>query len=234
NLQRETIYKQRKQVLDGEDVHDYVAKIVSDHISTLIGGVIGEDAKADEADMIQLRAMLSPVYVPLSFFENSELLGLDEVDLTEAVLDEVMNKYASREAEFSEEIMRELERIVLLRSVDDKWMDHIDAMQELRQGIQLRAYGQNDPVIAYKKEGFEMFESMIESIREETARSIMTVRLRTTEEQRATPGQTFRSHGDSQEYKKKPVVRKSTKIGRNDPCPCGSGKKYKKCCGFSQ
>ena len=141
--------------------------------------------------------------------------------------------YARREAEFGSETMREVERVVMLRVVDEYWMDNIDAMDDLKQGIRLRAYGQTDPVVAYKREGFAMFDGMINAIREETVRRLYLVRLRTNEEVRRTQVAKITGTGGSDKTVKKQPVKK-VKIGANDPCPCGSGKKYKQCCGKAQ
>ncbi len=232
NLQRETIYKERRMVLDGEDVHDYVTKMLHDTVTRYVSSVVGDGATVDQASLLRLSALLSPVYVPAEHF-GTELIGLSQEEVLDSVLQVVDARYAEREQTFGSDIMRELERIVLLRSVDAKWMDHIDAMDEFRRGIGLRAYAQVDPILAYKKEGFEMFEAMVQSICEDTARNLMTFRLRNqaAPERQAVAKPVVASAGD-QTVAKKPVVHKSTKVGRNDPCPCGSGKKYKKCCGF--
>ncbi len=232
NLQRETIYKERRMVLDGEDVHDYVTKMLHDTVTRYVSSVVGDGATVDQASLLRLSALLSPVYVPAEHF-GTELIGLSQEEVLDSVLQAVDARYAEREQTFGSDIMRELERIVLLRSVDAKWMDHIDAMDEFRRGIGLRAYAQVDPILAYKKEGFEMFEAMVQSICEDTARNLMTFRLRNqaAPERQAVAKPVVASAGD-QTIAKKPVVHKTGKVGRNDPCPCGSGKKYKKCCGF--
>ncbi len=236
NVQRETIYKERRMVLDGEDVHDYVTKMLHDTVTRYVCSVVGEGETVDAASVVRLTALLAPIFVPPdSFKENSSyLLGMTQEQAVESVLQAVDQKYAAREAEFGSNVMRELERIVLLRSVDEKWMDHIDAMDEFRRGIGLRAYGQTDPILAYKKEGYDMFEAMVQSICEDTARNLMTFRFRNkTPERQAVAKPVTATAGDGT-VKKKPVVTKAAKVGRNDPCPCGSGKKYKKCCGFTQ
>ena len=236
NVQRETIYKERRMVLDGEDVHDYVTKMLHDTVSRYVCSVVGEGETVDAASVVRLTALLAPVFVPPDYFkENSSyLLGMTQEQSVDSVLQAVDQKYAAREAEFGSSVMRELERIVLLRSVDEKWMDHIDAMDEFRRGIGLRAYGQTDPILAYKKEGYDMFEAMVQSICEDTARNLMTFRFRNkTPERQAVAKPVTATAGDGT-VKKKPVVTKAAKVGRNDPCPCGSDKKYKKCCGFTQ
>ena len=223
-------------VLDGEDVHDYVTKMLHDTVTRYVCSVVGEGETVDAASVVRLTALLAPIFVPPDYFkENSSyLLGMTQEQAVESVLQAVDQKYAAREAEFGSSVMRELERIVLLRSVDEKWMDHIDAMDEFRRGIGLRAYGQTDPILAYKKEGYDMFEAMVQSICEDTARNLMTFRFRNkTPERQAVAKPVTATAGDGT-VKKKPVVTKAAKVGRNDPCPCGSGKKYKKCCGFTQ
>ena len=168
-------------------------------------------------------------------FEGQDLGMVEKSDITKDLVDKATKIYEEREEKFGSEIMRELERVVLLRNVDSKWMDHIDAMEELRQGISLRSYGQRDPVVEYRIEGFDMFDEMIASIREDTIKMMLTVQIRTEEEpqreQVAKP--TVESRGDGNRSIKKMPVRKQ-KIGDNEPCPCGSGKKYKKCCGMKE
>ena len=234
NLQRETIYKERRMVLDGEDVHDYVTKMLHDTVTRYVDSVVPEEGTVDNGHIVRLKAMLEPVFVGNDFFggdNGSYLIGMDRTQAEEAVLAKVDERYAARETEITPPLMRELERIVLLHAVDSKWMDHIDAMDEFRKGIGLRAYGQVDPIVAYKKEGFDMFEAMVESICEDTARNLMLVRLRTSEPPKQEPRPMVTHAGDGS-LGKKPVTVKN-KIGRNDPCPCGSGKKYKKCCGMN-
>ena len=151
-------------------------------------------------------------------------------DLIEELETKALAVYDAKETALGDELMRELERVMMLRTVDEYWMDHIDAMQELKKGIVLRAYAQTNPVDAYKKEGFEMFEGMIQAIQEETIRRILTARVQTNEVKRERVAKVTGTSGGSDEALKKTPVRKSVKIGPNDPCPCGSGKKYKKCC----
>ena len=155
-------------------------------------------------------------------------------DLTDDTIKIAEEVYAKREAEFTSPIMRELERVVLLRNVDENWMEHIDAMSELRRGIGLRAYAQQDPIIAYKSEGFDMFEEMVSAIRENTVRMVYTMRLRGADApKREAVAKITGEHGGDESLKPAPR-RVANKVGRNDPCPCGSGKKYKKCCGANQ
>ncbi|MBR5519684.1 MAG: SEC-C domain-containing protein, partial [Clostridia bacterium] len=236
NLQRETIYKERRMVLDGEDVHDYVTKMLHDTVTTIVTGAIANGTDVSETDVKVLEAQLSPIYVaPEYFAENGTyLIGMSPDQALDAILDKVDEKYAARETEFGSNVMRELERIVLLKSVDRMWMDHIDAMDEFRKGVGLRAYGQVDPILAYKKEGYEMFEAMVQAICEETAKNLMTFKLRSREPERQAVAKPIAAMAGDGTLKKKPAVNKNAKVGRNDLCPCGSGKKYKKCCGFTE
>ena len=208
-------------------------KMLHDTVTRYVCSVVGENETVEHASLLRLSSLLVPIFVPADLV-GDYLIGMTQEQVLDAVMQAVDQKYAAREAEFGANIMRELERIVLLRSVDEKWMDHIDAMDEFRRGIGLRAYGQTDPILAYKKEGYEMFEAMVQSICEDTARNLMTFRLRSQNppERQAVAKPVVSSAGDGT-VAKKPVVKKGAKIGRNDPCPCGSGKKYKKCCGLN-
>ena len=167
--------------------------------------------------------------------DNFDLNKVDAQDLVEIIKESADEQYAQREAELGEETMREIERVILLRSVDTHWMEHIDAMDDLREAIGLRAYGQHNPVVEYRNEGYDMFNAMNESIKEVVAKQILNVRLRKNEEAKRerVAQETGASGADDGSVKKEPI-RKKEKIGRNDPCPCGSGKKYKKCCGADQ
>lgn len=237
NRQREIIYGQRQRVLDGEDLHESIVNMVKGNIEKSFELYIGSDPIPDNWNLSGLR----DYYLGWLTNENDykytrdDLQDLNKDDLKEELIDRAMELYEKREQELGVEIIRELERVILLRVVDQKWMDHIDAMEELRQGIYLRAYGQKDPVVEYRIEGFDMFDEMINSIQEDTARLVLTVQVRREEEpkreQVAQP--TVASHGDDSEAKKQPV-KKDKKPGRNDPCPCGSGKKYKKCHGMNE
>ena len=241
NTQREVIYKQRRQVLDGEDVHGAVENMLSSAVAG-IAGHAGEQGHISAEDFQNATAHLAgSVFTPnqLSKFRD-EAGGASPEKLTEDMLATAQENYAKREQaidqamagrmEEGKSAMRELERVILLRVVDEYWMDHIDAMTELRQGIGLRAYGQSDPVVEYKREGFDMFEQMISAIQEETVRRLFTVRVKTNEEIRRerVAKITGQSAGSDGSVKKQPV-KKVIKIGRNDPCPCGSGLKWKKC-----
>ena len=243
NTQREVIYKQRRQVLDGEDVHGAIENMLSTMITSTITGHAGEQGKLDEEAFKLATAHLSgSVLTPgqlLDFQKKAPSMGAEE--LAQEMLAAAQDNYAKREEEINTQMaplmggsdkvpMRELERVILLRVVDEYWMDQIDAMTELRQGIGLRAYGQSDPVVEYKREGYDMFEQMISAIQEETLRRLFTVRLKTNEEiKRERVAKITGESGASDGTVKRQPVKKTVKIGRNDPCPCGSGLKWKKC-----
>ena len=232
NVQREVIYKQRRQVLDGENMGQFIRNMIHRWIDTSIHGHLGEN-KHLSAESYQLatepfRGLFFP---PDQFQYTDEDLAKQSPDALVEELDQAaLAVYDAKEAALGDELMRELERVMMLRVVDEYWMDHIDAMEELKKGIQLRAYAQTNPVDAYKKEGFEMFEAMIQAIQEETIRRIILAQVQTNEVRRERVAKVTGESGGSEEPQKKAPVRKSIKIGPNDPCPCGSGKKYKKCC----
>ncbi len=231
NVQRELIYKQRKQVLDGEDLEQSIQNMLHTMIENAIVGHYGEQKhmKADsfQTAIANFRNMfLAPDDLKLS---DEELAQYDAEGLVKLVQEKAVAVYQQKEQEITPPLMRELERVIMLRVVDEYWMDHIDAMDELRQGIGLRAYGQADPVVAYKQEGYEMFEAMVSAIQEETLRRLFSVRLRKNEavKRERVAKITSESGADDGTLQKRPV--KVIKIGRNDPCPCGSGLKWKKC-----
>ena len=231
NKQREIIYGQRKQVLDGMDVKGIIMGMMNGAISNLVQNAF---VGTEHLDMVSCRELLRSVegvYFPKYTvkIEESELPSLTAEDFTERFTEAAEAFYQKKEEEITPPIMRELERVVLLRVVDEYWMEHIDAMQDLRQGIRLRAYAQTNPVDAYKKESLEMFEEMIDAMKEETVRRLYSVRLRQNEEvkrERVASGMTENVGGDGT-VKKRPT--KVVKVGRNDLCPCGSGLKWKKC-----
>ena len=232
NKQREIIYGQRKQVLDGMDVKGIIMNMMNTAISHQVENAFMGQEHLDMASCRELLRNVEGLYFPKYAvrFDENQLAAMEAADFTEAFTAAAADYYEKKEAEITSPIMRELERVVLLRVVDEYWMDHIDAMSDLRQGIRLRAYAQTDPIIAYKKESLDMFEEMIAAIQEETVRRLYSVRLQKNEEvkrERVAKGMTESVGGDGT-VKKQP--RKVAKIGRNDPCPCGSGKKYKKCC----
>ena len=233
NKQREIIYGQRKQVLDGRNLKDTIFGMIRSGISNQVTLHSGEHGKLDEDGVREILGSLEGMYFPRGMVAETpaELAAMGEDELTEPFFNAAVTTYERKEEAVTSPIMRELERVVLLRVVDEYWMDHIDAMQELRQGIRLRAYAQVNPIDAYKKESLEMFEEMISAIQDETVRRIFSARIKSEAEvkrERVAEGIVATTAGDGS-VKKQP--RKVQKIGRNDPCPCGSGKKYKQCCG---
>ena len=233
NKQREIIYDQRKQVLEGMDVKGIIMNMMSTAIGHQVSSAFGGESHMDEAGMRELLRQVEGLYFPRYTvrFEPERIPQLTVEEVIDAFTAAAADFYEKKEQEFTSPVMREVERVVLLRVVDEYWMDHIDAMTDLRQGIGLRAYAQTDPIIAYKKESLEMFEEMISAIQEETVRRLYSVRLRKNEEvkRERVAKTTSESVGGDGTVKKQP--RKVKKIGRNEPCPCGSGKKYKNCCG---
>ena len=231
NKQREIIYGQRTQVLEGMDVKSIIMGMVSSAIGDLVGSAFLGEAHIDFEQSRELLRSVEGLYFPKYAvkLEESQVSSMTAEDFTDLFVQAATDYYEQKEAEFTSPIMREVERVILLRVVDEYWMDHIDAMEELKQGIRLRAYAQTDPVIAYKKESLEMFDEMISAIRTETVRRLYSVRLKTNEEikrQRVASGMTENVGGDGT-VKKQP--KKVVKIGVNSPCPCGSGLKWKKC-----
>ena len=233
NKQREIIYSQRKQVLDGLDVKNIIMNMMNTSISHLVAEHFAGEAHIDAVRCRELLRNVEGLYFPKFTvrFTDEELKEKTAEDITDAFTAAAAAYYEQKEQEFTSPVMREVERVVLLRVVDEYWMDHIDAMADLRQGIRLRAYAQTDPVIAYKKESLDMFEEMISAIQSETVRRLYSVRLKKDEEikRERVAKATGESVGGDGTVKKQP--RRVQKIGRNDPCPCGSGKKYKNCCG---
>ena len=232
NVQRNIIYKQRRQVLDGENMAQFIRSLIHRWVEESVRGHLGESKHLDAESWQQATAPFRGLFfAPTEFqFSDEELAKKKVDDLIEELETKALAVYDAKETALGDELMRELERVMMLRTVDEYWMDHIDAMQELKKGIVLRAYAQTNPVDAYKKEGFEMFEGMIQAIQEETIRRILTARVQTNEVKRERVAKVTGTSGGSDEALKKTPVRKSVKIGPNDPCPCGSGKKYKKCC----
>ncbi|TCO67622.1 preprotein translocase subunit SecA [Caldanaerobacter subterraneus] len=233
NKQREIIYAQRRKVLEGENLKDSILEMVRSIIERYVEIYTAGSKYPEEWDIKGLLDHLYDMFLEKdSVVIDVDLDRLDKEVLTDIIYEEAVRQYERKEAEIGPEQMREIERIVLLRVVDTKWMDHIDEMDQLRQGIGLRAYGQVDPLIEYKKIAFDMFEDLIHSIQEDTVKFLYRIQVnkdnKLKREQVAKPVSTnINGEGDN---KKQPVV-KEKKVGRNDPCPCGSGKKYKKCCG---
>lgn len=230
NKQREVIYEERRKVLEGENLKDHILTMVSDTIDDAIDIYTADGKYPEEWDFIGLENYLVDICIPEDTLKFDNVEDFTKESLKDYIYDEAKKLYEAKENEVSEEKMREIERVMLLKVVDKKWMDHIDAMDQLKQGIGLRAMGQQDPVRAYQVEGFDMFEEMIKNIREDTIRYLFNFEVEEKVERKRVANITGASHGSSEPKKQKTVV-KGKKIGRNEPCPCGSGKKYKKCCG---
>jgi preprotein translocase subunit SecA len=234
NVQRTTIYDQRRRVLDGEDLQTSIQNMLRTFVETTVRSELGQGGYiADRAQLDRILSKFEGLYFAHGAYTatDDELNELDSETLIEKLMELSLATYARKEAEYGAPIMRELERVIMLRVVDEYWMDNIDAMSDLRQGIVLRAYGQADPVVEYKREGYEMFEAMIAAIQEETVRRLFAVRIQSPEEvkREKVAKVTSEGGGGDKTVKRQPTVKK-IKIGRNDPCPCGSGKKYKNCC----
>ena len=233
NTQREVIYAQRQKVLSGEDLRDNMLSMLHTVVETTVAPILSEGAgKLTSEGLAQIAAQMEGIYFAKGTLKarESQLLSLFGTEAIETIYDIAMHTYEAKEAGITPAVMRELERVVMLRVVDEYWMDNIDAMDDLKQGIGLRAYGQHDPVIAYKEEGYQLFEAMITAIREETVRRMFLVQLRTNQEvKREKVAQETGTSAPDKTVKKQPV-RAAQKVGPNDPCPCGSGLKYKKCC----
>ena len=238
NKQREIIYAQRSKVLDGEDIHESILDMIRENITETVNTYLPDTEVHDNWNIDGLRDRFMGFLTTeddLRYKDLNELALVEKKDIIDELVNKALDIYAEKDKLFGEEMMREVERVILLKNVDRYWMDHIDNMDELKKGIYLRSYGQRDPVVEYRMEGFEMFDAMVAAIREDTVRMLLTIQIRTQEEpkreQVAKP--TVAVHGDSdRSIRKEPVHVK--KIGRNDPCPCGSGKKYKKCCGANE
>jgi len=234
NRQREIIYSQRDKVLDGEDISGIIKNMIKETIDSTVDRYLVDKEVHDNWNLEGLRDyFLGWLTTQEDLRYTTEQLGeVTDQQIKDMLVDRAEKIYAAREAQFTPPITREIERVVLLRNVDMKWMQHIDDMEELKRGMHLRGYAQKDPVVEYRIEGFDMFDAMIESIREDTVKMMFTIRLRTNEEpkreQVAKPAQESRGESDGTLENRPRTVKK---VGRNDPCPCGSGKKYKKCCG---
>ena len=235
NVQREVIYAQRQKVLDGEDLRESIRGMLQNVVGTTVTTALAETGGVVTEDSLRLLSSLfEGIYCAKGTLEGrrSELLGLD-CAAAAGILEQIAeNTYQAKENAYGCKLMRELERVVMLRVVDEYWMDNIDAMDDLKQGIGLRAYGQHDPVIAYKEEGYQMFQAMIQAIREETVRRLFLVQVRPQQEIRRekVAKETGTAAATQSTVKKTPIRTAAKKVGPNDPCPCGSGKKYKKCC----
>lgn len=229
NDQREVIYADRRRVLDGESMRDVILKMITDIIENTVDSCISEDHSADQWDMDSLNAQLLQVF-PMEPVTVPEGEKFNKAKLKHLLKEKAVKLYEAKEAEFPEvEQLREIERVILLKSIDRKWMDHIDDMDQLRQGVGLAAYGQKDPLIEYKMAGYEMFEAMTNSIQEETVKMLFHIRV----EQKVEREQVAKVTGTNKDDTavREPKRRDVKKVYPNDPCPCGSGKKYKQCCG---
>ncbi|MCM1174391.1 MAG: preprotein translocase subunit SecA [Blautia sp.] len=229
NEQREIIYEERRRVLNGESMRDAIYKMITDIVENSIDICIGDDSDFEEWDFNELNTLLLPT-IPLQPVTAERVLKPRKNSLKQQLKEEAVKLYESKEAEFPEpEAIREIERVILLKAIDRKWMDHIDDMDQLRQGVGLQAYGQRDPLVEYKLNGYEMFDEMTQNIKEETVRALFHVRI----EQKVEREQVARVMGTNKDDSapRGPVKRMEAKVYPNDPCPCGSGKKYKQCCG---
>ena len=231
NTQREIIYKQRAQVLDGEDLHDSILKMMEELVTTIAGQYIAEEENQDDWNLIGLKDYFYGWLLEDGdlVFTEEELATKTKTDIVNFLVDKIKSIYAAKEEKYGESIIRELERVVMLKVVDTKWMAHIDDMAELKRGITLRSYGQKNPVVEYRYEGFDMFDAMVENIREDTVRMLLTIQIQQDQApQREQVAKPDAPNAGSVE------ARQSMKVGPNDPCPCGSGKKYKKCCAMNE
>ena len=231
NEQREVIYKERRKVLDGENMRDTIYKMITDVVEKCVSSIIGDEGSPEEWDIAELNNVIRPI-IPIKkiVLSDEELKHGSKDELIQRLKEEAVKVYEAKEAEFPEaDQIREVERIILLKVIDRKWMDHIDDMDQLRQGIGLQAYGQRDPVVEYKFAGFEMFDSMIDAITEETVKALTHIQI----EQKVEREQVAKVTGTNKDetVAAKPKKREGRKVQPNDPCPCGSGKKYKMCCG---
>ena len=231
NEQREVIYKERRKVLDGENMRDTIYKMITDVVEKCVLSIIGDESSPEEWDIAELNNVLRPI-VPIQkiVLTEEEEKHATKPELIQRLKEEAVKVYEAKEAEFPDaDQIREVERIILLKVIDRKWMDHIDDMDQLRQGIGLQAYGQRDPVVEYKFAGFDMFDAMIDAITEETVKALTHIQI----EQKVEREQVAKVTGTNKDetVAAKPKTREGKKIQPNDPCPCGSGKKYKMCCG---
>ena len=235
NIQREVIYAQRQKVLDGENLRDNIMTMLRGVVDSTVSSALADaGGKVTQENLDVLAAQMEGIFFAKGTLaaRSGELLDKSVQETADTLYELAQNTYGAKEAAYGESLMRELERVIMLRVVDEYWMDNIDAMDDLKQGIGLRAYGQHDPVIAYKEEGYEMFQAMIQAIREETVRRLMLVQVRPQQEvkRQKVAKETGTAAASQPTVKKAPIRTAAKKVGPNDPCPCGSGKKYKKCC----
>lgn len=231
NTQREIIYGQRSKVLEGEDIHEYILKMISDYVNNAVDTYLVSDDIPEDWNLVGLRDYLRGLLTNDNDFNytSKQLDGVSKDDIKKLLLNRANELYARKEEELTPEVLREAERVVLLKVVDTKWMAHIDDMDELKRGISLRSYGQKNPVVEYRIEGFDMFDAMVEAICEDTIRMLFTLKIRKNEEpkrEQVLKADTSAKSSDGSVS----ATRSVKKVGDNDPCPCGSGKKYKKCC----
>ena len=229
NEQREIIYAERLRVLNGESMRDVIYKMITDIVENAVDSSISDDRSSDDWDLAELNQLLLPI-IPLRPVIHPDIKGMKKNELKHSLKEEAVKLYESKETEFPQpEAIREVERVILLKVIDQKWMSHIDDMEQLRQGVGLQAYGQRDPLVEYKLAGYDMFDGMTAAIQEDTVRLLFNVRIEQKVEREQVAKVTGTNKDDS--APKGPVRRESEKIYPNDPCPCGSGKKYKNCCG---
>ena len=231
NMQREIIYKQRSEVLEGKDLRDQINQMIKDIVIDAVKGHLDNITDSLDVEIGKLIQYLEDICLPHKLVKVEDLIDLSNDEIIEKLLDILTKIYHKKEEEFGEEHFREVERVILLRVVDQKWMDHIDNMDHLKQGIGLRAYKQMDPIQAYQMEGSAMFEEMIEGIKLDTVKFLYHIQIQKPVERERVAEETSASHGGDEGDIKKQPVRNENKVGRNDLCPCGSGKKYKNCCG---
>ncbi len=229
NEQREIIYAERRRVLDGESMRDVIYKMITDRVENTVDTCISADQDSEEWDLNELNQLLLPI-IPLKEVTPEDVKDIRSNELKHRLKEQAVKAYEMKEAEFPEpEAVRELERVILLKVIDRKWMDHIDDMDQLRQGIGLQAFGQRDPLVEYKMSGYDMFDGMIANIQEDTVRLLLHVRIEQKVEREQVAKVTGTNRDDS--GPRGPKKRENAKVYPNDPCPCGSGKKYKQCCG---
>ena len=228
NEQREIIYEERRRVLDGESMRDAIYKMITDIVENSVDTAINADLEPEEWDLKELNTLLLSI-IPIQPVNLERITKKTKNGLKQQLKEEAVKLYESKEAEFPEpENIREIERVILLKVIDRKWMDHIDDMDQLRQGVGLQAYGQRDPLVEYKMNGYDMFDAMTANIKEDTVRLLLHVKVEQKVEREEVAKVTGTNKDDSVQ---KGSVKKEAKVYPNDPCPCGSGKKYKNCCG---
>jgi preprotein translocase subunit SecA len=231
NQQREVIYGQRRSVLMGENLRDNIMDMLAKAVKDSISMFSGESQFPEEWDLSGLADYIESFYLPGIHLKPEQFSDLSVEEIEEMLLEKAQALYENREEQFGSELMREIERAVMLQVVDSKWMDHLDAMDMLREGIGLRAYGQKNPLVEYRREGFEMFQAMIDSIQDDIIRYVMRVAPQVREEVAEQPRNVTENRYEGEPSQ---PVHTGEQIGRNDLCPCGSGKKYKKCCGLNK